>query len=101
MAYTDKEVAVLTKAAEAGPISYEDAIRIGAEIGKSPKSVVAKVLSLELPYARKPEQPKRPKGMTKNDLVRTIEARMGVDFEKFNGLEKATAQALEKILEAL
>ena len=101
MAYTDKEVAVLTKTAEKGSITYEDAVRIGTEIGKSTKSVIAKALSLELPYERKPVEPKRPKGLTKTDLVASIKARMDREDLDLTGLEKATAQALNKLLEAL
>lgn len=101
MTYTDKEVAVLVKAAEAGPISYDRAVEIGSEIGRSTKSVIAKVLSLGLAYERKPAAETRPKGMTKADLVRTIEARKCLSSGFLDGLEKANTRALERLMKTL
>lgn len=101
MSYTVEQVAVLTKAAEVGPITWARANEIAEEIGMSARSVVAKIKSLELPYEPKPVEPKRPKGMTKTDLVRTIEARLHVPANTFNGLEKATGSGLNKLLEVL
>lgn len=99
--YTKEQEAVLVKTVEEnGKITYEDAVRIGAEIGKSHKSVISKVKSMDLPYECKPTEPKRPKGLTKKDLVASIQARIGKDVD-LNGLEKATSQALGHLLEAL
>lgn len=100
MAYTVEQVAVLTKAAEAGPITFEKAVEIGAEIGMTHRSVIAKIKSLDLPYEPKPVAPKRPKGATKSELVAEIVAKLGVEVN-LDGLEKATSQALGKLIEAL
>lgn len=101
MAYTVEQVAVLTKAAEKGPITYAKACEIAGEIGMSQRSVVAKIKSLDLAYEPKPTEPKRPKGLTKADLVATIKARLDKEDLDLKGLEKATSQALAKLVEAL
>lgn len=101
MAYTVEQVAVLNKAAENGPITYAQACEIAELIGMSQRSVVAKIKSLDLAYEPKPAEPKRPKGMTKADLIASIKARLDKEDLDLSGLEKATSQALGKLVEAL
>jgi hypothetical protein len=101
MAYSVKQEAVLREAAKDGPITFARAQELGLELGYSYQSVIAKIKSLELPYERKPVEPKRPKGMTKADLVKSILARLNQEGLELNGLEKATSQSLSNLLEAL
>ena len=97
MTYTVEQVAVLTKAAEAGALNYERAKELAGVLGVSAKSVVAKIKSLDLPYEPMPIAPKRPKGLTKAELVRNIEAKLGLPAETLAGLEKAPASVLAKL----
>jgi len=93
--YTPEQEVALT---EAAPVTYADAVAFGEEFGKSTRSVIAKVMSLDLEYVRKPEAPKRPKGETKVELVARVEDGLHVKQGVLNGLEKATAQALAALL---
>lgn len=100
MAYSDKEVAVITKAAEDnGSITFEMATELARQLYKTPRSVIAKIKQLDLPYTPKPKAPKREKGMTKADLIAKIAENVGVDASEFDGLSKATAKALGRLVE--
>jgi hypothetical protein len=101
MSYTVEQEARLK---EFGPISYEDAVALGEEFGKSTRSVIAKVKTFpEIDYIPKVVPAKRPKGATKAELVAEIENRLadkdGVPV--LAGLQKATAQSLARLVEAL
>jgi hypothetical protein len=98
MSYTVEQVAALTNAA---PVSYERALELAMELGKTPRSVIAKVKSLGLAYEPKPAAPKRPKGLTKTELVGYIAARLDVPAEALEGLTKATSQSLDKLFSAI
>ena len=100
MAYTDKEVAVLQKAAEEGPITFERARELAAELYKTDRSVIAKVNQLGLDYVPREYAPKREKGMTKAELVAEIAENLGAEGDVFEGLEKATARALGRLVDA-
>ena len=101
MAYSDKETAVIHDAMTAnGEISYETAVEIADEIGKSVKSVIAKVKQLDLPYVPKPVPAAKPKGPTKAELVHDIEAHFGAKEGSMEGLTKATVAALENLISA-
>ena len=84
----------------ASPVSYDDAMKIAEKWGKSLRSVIAKVQSLEeceyIPKA-KPE-PKRATGRTKVETAAMI--RKLID-RKALGLEKAPASALNDLLSGL
>ena len=95
MPYTKAQEAALTKAA---PVSFEDAARLAAEFGVSQRSVIAKVKSLDLEYIPKQVAPKRPRGVTKAQLVAAIEESRGLPEGSLDGLEKAPAQALNILL---
>ena len=103
MAYSDAQVARLI---EMGNVSYEDSQALAAEFGVSPKSIVAKVLSLaaageEVSYTPKPKAPKRPRGMTKAELVAAIREELPGAGSALDGLAKAPAQSLEALRVAL
>ena len=97
MAYDKAQEAVL-KAYDS--ISFEQAEAIGEEIGKSTRSVIAKVKSLDIPYVPKKVAPKRPAGKTKAELVSEVEASFGGQFD-LSGLSKATGATLVTLLGAL
>jgi len=88
MAYTKAQEARLI---ESAPISYDDAVALGVELGYSTRSVIAKTKSLELDYIPKPVPAKRPAVETKAELVEDIEDAFGFDL---TGLTGATAAAL-------
>lgn len=73
---------------------------IAASVGKSVRSVVAK-LSREGVYKAKAEKAKAEKGVTKASLIEAIAKEVGVASEKLESLEKATKEALVIIAEAL
>jgi len=89
MAYSDKETARLK---EFDSVTYDQAVALGVELGKSTKSVISKVQSLEIPYIRKPVPAKRPTPETKAQIVAQIEEATG-DLD-LSGLVGATLPAL-------
>jgi hypothetical protein len=99
--YTPEMVAILK--AEATPITYARAGELAEEFGKSLRSVVAKILSEEIEYEGKPVAPKRPKGLTKAELLAEIENALADEdgVPVLAGLEKATSQSLSALLAAL
>jgi protein-L-isoaspartate O-methyltransferase len=100
MAYTNEEVAVLETAAEEnGSITFEMAKELARQLYKTPRSVIAKVKQLDLPYTPKPAPAKREKGMTKAELVARIAENIGANAEDLDGLGKATARALGRLVE--
>lgn len=100
MAYTKKEVATLNKLAETnGSVTYEDAVALSEDFGKSVRSVISKVKSLDLPYTPKAKPAKREKGLTKAELVAQVAENLGVEADVLAGLEKSTARAIGKLVE--
>ena len=73
--------------------------QIGEKIGRSARSVVAK-LSREGVYKDKTHEAKR-NGVTKADQVKRIAELVGSDEDVMGSLEKATGVALAKVLQAL
>ena len=101
MAYTTNEVAAIQAVFDAeGVITYDAAAALAESLGKSVRSVISKVKSLDLDYEPKPVAPKRPKGKTKAEMVADIETELNVGIS-LNGLDKATGQALGRLLESL
>lgn len=96
MSYTKEQESRLRNEA---PITFEKAEELAREFRVSTRSVIAKTLSLELAYVPKQAEPKRPRGMTKAELVEQINERLGE--VELDGLEKATGQSLNRLLEAL
>ena len=104
MPYDNKETAFLEALGkENGEITYADAVTLGVNLDKSTRSVIAKVLSLEIPYVPKPVPEPKAKGPTKAQLVAEVEARLSdEDFApNLDGLEKANATALANLVAAL
>ena len=94
--YTAEQVAVI-RAAE--PLDLAKAKAVGAEIGKSYQSIIAKCLSEGIAYESKKPEPKRVNQVTKADMVKTISARL--DNANLKGLEKATAISLKRLYKAV
>jgi hypothetical protein len=73
------------------PFDLEKAKIVGLELGKSPRSIIAKCLSEGIEYNSKPAPAKREAVETKAEVVAEIETALGLTL---GGLEKATAKAL-------
>ena len=82
------------------PVNWHDAKAFGEKHGKSTRSVIAKVLQMQLMYIRKPVPTKKPHKITKAELVAEIVNRLGIE-NKLDGLDKATAESLTSLLEAI
>lgn len=95
--YTNDMVTELT---EMAPVTYAEAVEFGEKHGKSTRSVIAKVLSLNLDYIAKVVPTKKPHKVTKAELVAEISVRLGLEAP-IDGLDKATARSLDKLVHAL
>ena len=94
--YTPEMLAVI-----AGYDSFnkETATEIADKIGKSPRSVIAKIKSMGLPYAV--QRPTRKDGSAitrKSDTVLAIAKALDMDADDLDGLTKAPASALSALL---
>jgi len=96
MAYTKDETATLRTYDE---VTYDQAVALGVELGKSTKSIISKVQSLEITYVKKAvPAPKAPQA-TKAELITAIEEYFdGVDLQ---GLSGSTRDALVNISELI
>ncbi len=92
--YSDAQVAELEAAAADGPITPEVAAQMAARWGKQPRAVVAKIVSMKLPYAKKERAKKSDAGATKADIVAKI---AGVIPGNLTGLENAPRAALDAL----
>ena len=104
MAYTEAQEARLTNM---GTITFADAEALAGEFGVSTKSVIAKIHSLNaqadagITYVPKARPAKRPKGVTKAELVDRIADATGAFREDIDGLTKAPARALSALLDVV
>ena len=98
--YSAEQIALITAQS---PMDFEQARILGLsfEPVKSARSIVAKIKSLELDYICKPAPVKKPKPITKSELVDQIAENMEVDSGLFAGLEKATVSALNNLLDCV
>ncbi|MEK9918730.1 MAG: hypothetical protein VW496_04980 [Pelagibacteraceae bacterium] len=96
--YTDAMVAALV---DRGSWDYDAAVAFASEHGLSTRSVVSKVLSLELPYTKRAAPARKTDGVTKAAVVETIEAEVGVALGDLHGLGKADRATLESLLAAV
>lgn len=94
--YTPEQTETMIEQYKAG-VAIE---AIALEIGKSVRSVVAK-LSREGVYTSKAKAATEAKGATKADLIAKIAARFDVEVTDLASLEKATKGALEILAERL
>lgn len=90
--YSATETSTLVEGYKAG----ETVESLAAKLGKSVKSVVAK-LSREGVYKSKAKE-KAEKSMTKADLVAKVAEDLGVSAKVLESLEKATKDALESLV---
>jgi hypothetical protein len=84
---------------EEAPLNIAKARQLANELGKKPRSVIAKAISMGLPYeAAKPTRKNGSPVARKADYVRAIEKALSSGEGALVGLEKATASALEMLL---
>lgn len=85
----------LRDAAAEGPLNLARATALGAEFGKSPRSVIAKIVRMGLPYAQKQRVTKSGDPViSKAKLVEQIGAVISGNLE---GLDKAPKPALQAL----
>jgi hypothetical protein len=87
------EMAALT------PLNLEKAKALSIQLGRSVRSIIAKAKREGIDYVSVKPVAKRVKGLTKADLVKAISEKVGA--ESLEGLEKAPAITLGKLLECL
>lgn len=82
---------------------YEAAKVIAAELGKKPKSIIAKSKRMGLNYTPKPAYVPKVGGVVekKTDIVDNIATILGTDLSRFEGLAKSDKQSLLKLREDL
>jgi len=97
--YTEKMVAEL-QAFEI--VTWADAQKFAEQYSISPRSVVSKVKTLQIPYEPKPKaEPKRKDSVRKIDTVRAIAAAMSIEPASIEGLTKADRRALAALFAAV
>lgn len=89
--YSDEQVEILQSF---DVITYAQACEFAEMWGKSNRSVISKIHSLEIPYEKKPVPAKKQAKITKGELVERIESATGSDLW---GLEKATVRSLVEL----
>jgi len=92
--YSEAQVQAIVDAA---PLDFEKAQALAIQLEKSHRSVISKAKSLGVEYVGKTAAKKR--GISKPDLVLAIAKSMSIDVDSIAGLERATAQSLERLLE--
>lgn len=80
---------------DAAPVNWEAANLFADQFGKSVKSVIAKVQSLDLQYIPKAKPAKKEVEPTKAEMVANIEAETGLTL---TGLEKAPVNTIKTLL---
>ncbi len=79
----------------ASPLDLATATVLAEQLGKKPRGVIAKAISMGLPYnAKRP----RPRGAGKVELVSAIEKALSAGEGTLVGLEKARRSALDTLL---
>ena len=94
--YTPEMVATLK---ENAPIDFDKAQALAVELGKNPRSIIAKCKREGIEYISKPAPAKKKAAPSKADLVAAI--CKAVDLDACDGLEKATGLALSNLLGAI
>ena len=93
MSYTAKQEARLQ---EFDSVSYDQAQELAVELDKTPRSIISKVQSMEIPYIKKAVPARKEAMATKAELVEAIEEALRA---KLPGLLSATRVALVELLE--
>ena len=83
---------------EKAPLNLEKAKMLSPILERSVRSIIAKAKREGIEYQSVKPVAKRVKGLTKADLVKAISSKVGADLD---GLEKAPAVTLGKLLECL
>lgn len=90
--YSPADEAAITAASQDGVLNADVAATLGVALGKSTRSVIAKIVRMGLPYATKAPVTKSGEPVTKKEtLVSEIAAIVGSNLD---GLEKAPKPAL-------
>lgn len=89
--YSPEQEAALVAAA---PITWDMAQEFATDFGKSVKSIIAKVKTLDLDYVPKAKPAPKRVGPTKSEMVAEIEAATGLVL---TGLDKAPVAALKAL----
>lgn len=93
--YTAAQELRIREASEDGPLNATVAAELAEEFGKSPRSVIAKITRMALPYATKTRVTKTGEPIvSKTKLVEQISAVVEGNLE---GLEKAPKPALQAL----
>ena len=92
--YSETQVQAIIDAA---PLDFEKAQALAIQLDKSHRSVISKAKSLGVEYIGKTAAKKR--GIGKPDLVLAIAKSMNLEANELEGLERATARSLERLLE--
>ena len=81
------------------PLDIAKARVLAEKLGRKPRSVIAKAISMGLPYnAAKPVRKDGEPVVRKAELVSAIEKSLSSDAGSLVGLEKATRSALDMLL---
>ena len=84
---------------EASPLNIAKAKDLANKLGRKPRSVIAKAISMGLPYnAAKPARKDGTPIVRKAELVSAIEKSLSSSEGSLVGLEKATRSALDTLL---
>jgi len=90
--YTPEMVAELVAAA---PLNLDSAKAFAEKFGKNYRSIIAKCKRENIEYVNVVPETKKPKGITKMELVNAIQEKMNLELM---GLEKAPLATLQKLL---
>ena len=84
---------------EASPLDIAKAKVLAEKLGRKPRSIIAKAISMGLPYnAAKPTRKDGSPVVRKAELVSAIEKSLSAGDGSLVGLEKATRSALDSLL---
>lgn len=92
--YTPEQEAAIRNAA---PITFESAEALAKKIGKTQRGVISKAKQLGVEYI--PKQAAKKRGTPKADLIAKIANHFSMAESDLEGLEKATAQALQALID--
>ena len=102
MSYETSQVETIQRAAqELGTLNGQIAGELAKEIGKSKRSVIAKIKSLGLDYTVAAKPVKGTRATSKAEYIAAIAKALDADASSFAGLEKSTASALSNLLAAI
>ena len=91
--------AVLAAMQAAAPLNMDKATELAEQFGEKPRAIIAAAIRAGIAYERKARMAKNgAPAVSKEALVREISDRLGVELA---GLEKATKQSLQTLLNAV